>query len=107
MSLALVPHWPAVSTGDGSGPDTEEEMKWALIVLSIILCIFLCICSCQCYQKFMFEIFNANPSNDSGNKKKAGSHHSPKGSFDVMLPLEGGEQSQMPCAPYVRDVSNV
>ena len=81
-------------------------MKTALIILSVILCIFLCICSCQCYQKFMFEVFHANGSNESGNKKKGGSNSS-KGSFDVMLPLEGVEQSQMPCAPYVRDVSNV
>jgi hypothetical protein len=85
-------------------------MKWALIVLSVIMCIFLCICACQCYQKFMFEVFHANGSNESSNKKKAGtggSSNSGRGSFDVMLPLEGVEQSQMPCAPYVRDVSNV
>lgn len=83
-------------------------MKTALIILSVIMCFFLCICACQCYQKFMFEIFNPRRALEAnGHKGKSGSDSS-KGSFDVMLPLDGGVcNSQMPCAPYVRDVSNV
>lgn len=91
-------------------------MTVALIVLSVILLIFLCICSCQCYQKYMFEIYYATHPNEakdpmlrickeSRRANTALSNSSYKGSNDLQLDRFG--QSPMPCAPYVRDVSNV
>lgn len=102
--------------GDG-GNYTQEEMTVALIVLSVILLIFLCICTCQCYQKYMFEIYYATHPNEAKDPMKRMMNEynglkmrgdvNSRRSSDMMLHLDRFGQSPMPCAPYVRDVSNV
>lgn len=127
-----------VATDFGGGNYTDDEMRVALIILSIILIIFLAICSCQCYQKFVWEIIYdegrklpskkysfvggiaANSSKGWKKKKKSTNGDDDEGdgdstSLDVTrlqipeayIPLDPSQPiSQMPCAPYVRDMSS-
>lgn len=99
------------SGGSGTtGNYTEEEMRMALIILSIILSIFLAILSCQCYQKILYELIQNGGSGAGGGGHCGHADEEEcqevgcKGS-KVSADIPENEGKPLPCAPYSRQAS--